>query len=391
MISISRLLCDTISPGDSLRYGDRAHSALSKYANGSRPVVVWNCTRQCNLACIHCYASAGNRKSPDEMDTAAGRAFIRDLAEYGVPVILFSGGEPLLRKDMFELAQLAQDLGIRVALSTNGTVIDEEKAEKLKQIGFAEVGISLDGIGTKNDRFRGKEGAFAAALAGIRGCREKGLRVSLRLTITKHNYQEIPAIFRLVEDEKIDRVCFYHLAYAGRGDSLRNQDLTTAQTREVVDLIMKRTQELHDRGMKKEILTVGNHADGVYLYLKLKESDPRRAEKVLALLRTNGGNNSGIKIGAVDDRGNVHPDQFWWHHTLGNVLERKFGDIWTDTSEPLLRGLKDRKGLLKGRCARCQYLELCNGNLRVRAEAVYGDVWESDPACYLTDQEIGAK
>ncbi|MBI4304094.1 MAG: radical SAM protein [Chloroflexi bacterium] len=392
MISISRLLCDTISPGDSLRYGDRsAHTVPAKpLASGeARPVVVWNCTRQCNLSCLHCYASANGQKMPDEMDTGAARAFIRDLAEFGVPVILFSGGEPLLRKDFFELASFAREQGMRLALSTNGTVISDEIAGKLNRIGFAEVGISLDGIGSNNDRFRGKDGAFNAALKGIRNCIAVGLRVSLRLTITRFNYQEIPAIFRLVEEEKIGRVCLYHLAYSGRGSSLRDNDIDHAQTRAVIDMVCEHTLDLHRRRLPKEILMVGNHADGVYLYLKMKEQNPQRANIVLELLKMNGGNNSGIRIGAVDDRGNVHPDQFWWHYSLGNVRQRKFGEIWMDTSEPLLRGLKDRKGLLKGRCGRCQYVGICNGNLRVRAEAVYGDVWADDPACYLTDEEIG--
>lgn len=380
MISITRLLCDAVGPGDHLRYEKK---------DVSRPVVVWNCTRQCNLSCIHCYANAGSQRSPEEMDTTAGKALIRDLADFGVPVILFSGGEPLLRKDLFPLASLARELGIRVALSTNGTLITDQVAREIKEIDFAEVGISLDGIGTNNDHFRGRDGAFEAALAGIRNCVARGLRVSLRLTITRFNYQEIPAIFRLVEAEGIDRVCFYHLAYSGRGSSLREEDITHAQTRSVVDTICEHTLDLHRRGLSKEILTVGNHADGVYLYLKLREYDPQRADRALKLLQANGGNNSGIKIGAVDDRGNVHPDQFWWHYSLGNVRQRKFGDIWTDTSEPLLRGLKNRKSLLKGRCARCQYLDLCNGSLRVRAEAVFGDVWAEDPACYLTDTEIG--
>jgi radical SAM protein with 4Fe4S-binding SPASM domain len=259
----------------------------------------------------------------------------------------------------------------------------------IKELGFAEAGISLDGVGEKNDFFRGHKGAFDAALQGIRNCIAEGVRVSLRLTITSFNYQEIPAIFRLVESEGIDRVCFYHLAYAGRGDNLRQNDISHAQTRMVVDQICEHTLGFYRRGLKKEILTVGNHADGIYLYLRAKQQDPERAGKILALLRSNGGNNSGIKIGAVDDLGNVHPDQFWWHHTLGNVRQRKFGEIWMDTSEPLLRGLKERKSLLKGRCSKCQYLDLCNGNLRVRAEAVYGDVWAPDPACYLTDEEIG--
>jgi radical SAM protein with 4Fe4S-binding SPASM domain len=323
------------------------------------------------------------------MDTVAGEAFIRDLADFGVPVILFSGGEPLLRKDLFSLANLAREMGIRIALSTNGTLITGEVAREIQKVGFAEVGISLDGIEANNDQFRGRNGAFEAALAGIRNCVALGLRVSLRLTITRYNYREIPAIFRLVEDEGIDRVCFYHLAYSGRGSSMQEEDIDYAQTRAVVDQICQYTLDMYQRGLRKEILTVGSHADGVYLYLKLKKDDPKRADRVLELLRMNGGNNSGIKIGAVDDRGNVHPDQFWWHYSLGNVQQRTFGDIWTDSSELLLRGLKDRKGLLGGRCASCNYLDLCNGNLRVRAEAVFGDVWAEDPACYLTSEEIG--
>ncbi len=392
MISISRLLCNTISPGDSLRYGETTlHSiATDKQAQGTpHPVVVWNCTKQCNLKCIHCYASASNQRSAEEMNTASGKAFIYDLAEFGVPVILFSGGEPLLRDDLLELAGLAREQGIRVALSTNGTLITKEIAERLKNIGFAEVGISLDGVEATNDRFRGKRGAYQAAIKGIRNCVALGLRVSLRLTITRFNYEEIPAIFQLVEEEGIDRVCFYHLAYSGRGDSLQGEDISHSQTRSVVDVICEHSVDLHRRGLPKEVLTVGNHADGVYLYLKLKGQDAQRATKVLHLLRTNGGNNSGIKIGAVDDRGDVHPDQFWWHYSLGNVRQRKFGDIWMDTSEPLLRGLRNRKKLLKGRCAHCHYLDLCNGNLRVRAETVFGDIWAEDPACYLSDEEIG--
>jgi len=392
MISISRLLCDTISPGDSLRYGEAEQHAPGRdkpAPEKPRPIVVWNCTRQCNLRCIHCYASAHAEKSPAEMDTAAGRQFISDLADFGVPVILFSGGEPLLREDLFQLARLARERGIRAVLSTNGTRITDEVAREISNIGFAEVGISLDGIGANNDRFRGRNGAYQAARQGIRNCIALGLRVSLRLTITRFNYQDIPAIFNLVEEERIDRVCFYHLAYAGRGSSLRENDITHSQTRAIVDMICERTLDFHRRGQQKEILTVGNHADAVYLYLKLREQDPPRADKVLELLKMNGGNNAGIKIGAVDDLGNVHPDQFWWHYSLGNVTQRKFGDIWTDTTEPLLRGLRSRKELLGGRCARCRYLDLCNGNLRVRAEAVFGDVWAEDPACYLNDKEIG--
>lgn len=386
MISISRLLCDTISPGDSLRYREKP---LNLEKEIPRPVVVWNCTRQCNLNCLHCYASAIKQRSTEEMDTSAGKSFIKSLAEFGVPVILFSGGEPLLREDFFDLADYARHQDLRVALSTNGTLITKTVAENIKDIGFAEVGISLDGIGAKNDYFRGKIGAYNDALEGIRNCINYGLRVSLRLTITRLNYQEIPSILQLIEKEKIDRVCFYHLAYSGRGNSLYKEDIDHFQTRTVVDWISDHTVDMYSRGLRKEILTVGNHADGVYLYLRTKQLDPERADKIMGLLKMNGGNNTGIRIGAVDDRGNVHPDQFWWHYTLGNVQKKKFGDIWTDTSDPLLSGLRNRKELLKGRCYNCKYIDVCNGNLRVRAEAVFNDIWAEDPACYLNDKEIG--
>ncbi|MFC2048030.1 radical SAM protein [Chloroflexota bacterium] len=389
MISISRLLCDTHSLGDSLRYGESLPGSIE--VSTPAPVVVWNCTSRCNLRCIHCYASANEKQYQAEMDTASGKALIGDLAEFGVPVILFSGGEPVIRDDLLELAQSAIQQGIRVALSSNGTLITDDVALELSEVGFAEVGISLDGMETINDCFRGKRGAYREALEGIRNCIKHELRVSLRFTITRFNYQEIPAMFSLAEQEGIDRLCFYHLAYSGRGSKLIQEDIDQTQTRQVVDTICQLTEDLHNRGLPKEVLTVANHADGVYLYLKLKQRNPERAQLVYDLLQRNGGNNSGVKIGAVDPAGNVHPDQFWWHYSAGNVLERKFGDIWKDTSDSLMRGLKDRKNLLKGQCGSCHYLDICNGNLRERAEAVYGDVWAEDPACYLTDEEIGMK
>jgi radical SAM protein with 4Fe4S-binding SPASM domain len=384
MISISRLLFDAVGPGDRLRYGGE-----QKANSNQKPIVVWNCTCKCNLRCVHCYSSSGYSDHDGIVTTEQAKSFINDLADFGVPVILFSGGEPLLREDILELADFAKERGLRTALSTNGTLITSETARKLKGADFAEVGISLDGTGDINDRFRGKKGAYEAALRGIRNSLTSGLRVSLRMTMTAANYRQIPAIFNLLEKEGIHRVCFYHLAYAGRGRSLAKDDLSHSQTRSAVDLICERTADLYRRGLGKEVLTVDNHADGVYIYLKLKQNDPVRADKVMSLLRTNGGNNSGIRIGAVDELGNVHADQFWRHYSFGNVRDRKFGDIWSDISNPLMSGLKDRKKLLKGRCASCRFVDICNGNLRVRAEAAYSDVWAEDPACYLTDEEIG--
>jgi radical SAM protein with 4Fe4S-binding SPASM domain len=312
-----------------------------------------------------------------------------DLAAFGVPVFLFSGGEPLLRDDLYELGAYAVGRGLRTVISTNGTLIDRGAAARIKEAGFSYVGISLDGIGGTNDRFRGQAGAFDAALRGIQACTEVGVRTGLRLTLNRHNYEDLNSIFDLLEEEQIRRACFYHLVYAGRGARIQSDDLSLAESRDAVDLIFDRTEDFSRRGVEIEILTVDNHTDGPYLLRRLQAQQPERAEEVLQLLRWNGGNSTGIGIGAVDHLGHVHADQFWQHYNFGSVRERPFSQIWTDTSDPLMAGLKNRKPLLKGRCAKCHYLDICNGNFRVRAEAVYDDVWAPDPACYLSDEEIG--
>ena len=217
-----------------------------------------------------------------------------------------------------------------------------------------------------------------------------GQRVGLRFTINHHNIQELENIFDFIERENINRVCFYHLVYSGRGTAMKNQDVTAEESRRAMDIIIRRTKDFEDRGLEKEILTVDNHCDGVYMYLKaLSEGNDQQAAQIKKYISMNGGNRSGIAFGEVDPFGYVHPDQFTQHHTFGNVRDRKFSEIWQDTSNPIMAGLKDRKPLLKGRCSQCRFLENCNGNFRTRAEAVTGDFWESDPSCYLTDEEIG--
>jgi radical SAM protein with 4Fe4S-binding SPASM domain len=392
MISVTRLLCGHVGPQDHLRYQWRKKHLARRAAQDNlerRPIVVWNSTKACNLRCIHCYYTARAEPDPDELTTAEARTFIEDLAGFGAPVLLFSGGEPLLRQDLFELGAYAVERGLRTVISTNGTLIDPTAARRIKEAGFSYVGISLDGIGETNDRFRGLSGAFDDALRGFRNCEQAGVRTGLRLTLNKHNVQDLASILDLLRDERIPRACFYHLVYAGRGRKMQADDLTLAETRAAVDMIFDRALAFRREGIEIEMLTVDNHTDGPYLLRRVKREQPDRYDEVLALLRANGGNASGIGISAVDHLGGVHPDQFWQHHSFGNVRERPFGEIWTDTSDPLMAGLKDRQPLLKGRCAECQYLDLCNGNFRVRAEAVHDDVWAPDPACYLTDEEIG--
>ena len=391
MIGISKLYCGTVEPSDALRYGRRSGdlpSHLLQFSIDKKPVAVWNVTRACNLKCIHCYAQAVEQSREKELTREQAISLIDDLAEFGVPVILFSGGEPLVRKDLVEPANYAVDKGMRAVISTNGTLITKEKAKELKKVGLSYVGVSLDGMREVNDRFRGKKGAFQDAITGIRNCQDVGLKVGLRFTVNRINQKEIPGIFDLLEELNIPRVCFYHLVYAGRGSELVEQDLSHRETRQVVDLIMDRTKDLHDRGKPKEVLTVDNHADGPYLYLRMvKEKNPR-SEEVLELLKMNEGNNSGRGIGCISWNGSVHADQFWRHYSFGNVLERPFSQIWTDLSNPLMARLKNKKRYVKGRCSTCKWLDICGGNFRVRAEAVTGDLWAPDPACYLTDEEI---
>ena len=391
MIGISKLYCGTVEPSDALRYGrdsSRLPSHLLQFSKDKKPVVVWNVTRRCNLKCVHCYAHAKDMAFEDELSTAEGKRIIDDLAAFGAPVILFSGGEPLARKDLPELADYAVQKGMRAVISTNGTLITPEVARTLKRIGLSYVGISLDGMEAVNDKFRGVTGAFKKAIAGIENCKAAGIKVGLRFTVNRANVEEIPKIFDLLEEMEIPRVCFYHLVYAGRGSKLVEDDLTHAQTRVALDLILDRTRRLHDKGKPKEVLTVDNHADGPYLYMRLRNEDPQRAREVLKLLEMNEGNSSGLGIGCISWNGDVHADQFWRHYKFGNVRQRPFSEIWTDTSEPLLRRLKEKKKYVTGRCATCRWLDICAGNFRVRAEAVYGDVWAPDPACYLTDEEI---
>lgn len=392
MIGISKLYIGTIEPSDALRYGrrsDQMPSHLLQFSQDKKPVVVWNMTRQCNLKCRHCYAQALSKKTPEELTTQEGKTLLDDLSSYGAPVILFSGGEPIMRPDLPELAEYAVAKGMRAVISTNGTLITRELAKVLKDIGLSYVGISLDGLKAVNDRFRGVSGAFNQALTGIRNCQEAGIKVGLRFTINRINQDQVSPIFDLLKHEGIPRVCFYHLVYAGRGSQLIHEDLDHSQTRQVVDLIIDRTKELFDAGHDKEVLTVDNHADGPYLYTRLLKEGSARAPEVLELLRMNEGNNSGRGIGCVSWDGAVYADQFWRHYSFGNVRRRPFSEIWQDTTDPLMGKLKDKKKYVTGRCAGCRWLDVCGGNFRVRAEAATGDLWAPDPACYLTDEEIG--
>jgi heme d1 biosynthesis radical SAM protein NirJ len=353
------------------------------------PVVIWNLVRRCNLNCRHCYSLSADVDFPGELSTAEIFTVMDDLKAFGVPVLILSGGEPLLRPDIFEISRRAKQLGFYVGLSSNGTLIDEPMAARIAEVRYDYVGISLDGIGAVHDAFRRQAGAFDAALRGMRMCRARGIKVGLRFTMTERNHRSLPEMLELLDRESIDKFYLSHLVYAGRGNRYRADDARHATTRRAMDLLFERCWDYVRRGVDKEFVTGNNDADGVYFLDWVRRRFPDRAEHVRSHLVAWGGNASGVNVANIDNLGNVHPDTFWWHYSLSNVRERPFSAIWRDTSDPIMAGLKQRPRRIKGRCGDCRHFDICGGNTRVRALQLSGDAWQEDPACYLTDAEIG--
>lgn len=388
MIGCTKLLCGTATVSEVIKHqaGDTVPAPLLQFSDINRPLVVWNTTNRCNLRCQHCYIEARDEFYRDELTTDQAKRFIEDLAQIKVPVLLFSGGEPLLRHDIMELGKLASQKGLRPVISTNGTLINDSLAREIKEAGFQYVGISIDGLPATHDRFRCKEGAFDEAIKGIRACTKQGIKSGIRFTVNRANQMDLPGILDLVEKEGIPRFCMYHLVYAGRGKDMMDLDTDHREKLQILDLVIEKTLDLHQRGVEVEILTTDNHADGIYIYNRIKKLAPQRAPEVVQLLQMHGGCSAGTKFANVDPRGNVHPCQFWQDYTVGNVKENPFSEIWNG-DDPLMVMLRSKAEHLKGRCGECSYKTLCGG-CRIRARAVNGDIWAEDPACYLSDHEI---
>lgn len=366
-----------------------APSALGPKRNPPGPVVIWNLIRRCNLTCKHCYSISADTHFPGELSTGQVYAVMDDLRDFKVPVLILSGGEPLLRPDIYDIAKRAKAQGFYVGLSSNGTLINDTNIARIAECNFDYVGVSLDGIRETHDSFRRQDGAFEASLKGIRLCRDLALKIGVRFTMTQDNAHDLPDLLKLVEDEGIDRFYFSHLNYAGRGNKNRKDDAQHQLTRWAMDLLFETCWEYRQRGLDKEFTTGNNDADGVYFLHWVRRRFPDRAAHIEAKLRQWGGNSSGVNVANIDNLGNVHPDTMWWHHTLGNVKDRPFSAIWPDTSDALMAGLKQHPRTVKGRCGECAYFGICNGNTRVRAQQMTGDAWAEDPGCYLVDEEIG--
>jgi heme d1 biosynthesis radical SAM protein NirJ len=353
------------------------------------PVVIWNLIRRCNLCCKHCYSISADTDFAGELDTREVYRVMDDLKAFKVPVLILSGGEPLLRPDIFDVSRRAKAMGFYVGLSTNGTLISKDNIDRLVAVGYDYVGISIDGLRATHDRFRRKRGAFDASLDAVRLCRNAGIKVGLRFTLTQDNADELPQLLNLMVGEGINKFYLSHLNYAGRGSKNRRDDVMHDVTRSAMDLLFE-TALAHARlGLDTEFVTGNNDADGVYLLQWASRRYPARSDHLRAKLAQWGGNSSGVNIANIDNLGNVHPDTMWWHHNLGNVRDRPFSQIWQDTTDPIMAGLKASPRRVQGRCSECSYFDICGGNTRVRAWQTTGDPWSEDPACYLSDCEIG--
>ncbi len=356
------------------------------------PVVIWNLIRRCNLACMHCYSISADIDFPGELSTEEVFRVMDDLKAFRVPALILSGGEPLLRKDLFQIAERAKAMGFYVALSTNGTLIDESLATRIRDTGFGYVGISLDGLAETHDRFRRKKNAFAGSLAALRALRDMDVKVGVRFTLTQDNAADFEPLLELVERERIPRFYFSHLNYAGRGNVNRKHDAAFRTARQAMDVLFARCWRHAQTGLERDYVTGNNDADGVYfLHWARREVKNFDENHIRAKLAEWGGNASGVNVANIDNLGNVHPDTMWWDCTLGNVRGRPFSAIWTDTRHPIMAGLKARPREIKGRCGTCAYFDICGGNTRTRALKTSGDPWAEDPGCYLTDEEISAR
>jgi Fe-coproporphyrin III synthase len=362
---------------------------VEPHRNPPGPVVIWNLIRRCNLTCKHCYAFSADVDYPGELSTAQVLAVMEDLRAFHVPVLIFSGGEPLLRKDLFTIAATAKAMGFYVGLSTNGTLIDDGAVERIAALGFNYVGISIDGRRETHDLFRRKDGAFDASMRAVALCKDANVKVGLRFTLTEANAADLPWLLDFMVANDIDKFYLSHLNYAGRGNIHRRHDALHRTTREAMDQLFASCWALVASGRPKEFVTGNNDADGVYFLNWVRERFPDHARHIRGKLAQWGGNASGVNIANIDNLGNVHPDTYWWDYSLGNVLERPFSEIWTDTSDPIMAGLKASPRRIRGRCGECPSFDLCNGNTRVRARSLFGDPWQQDPACYLTDAELG--
>ncbi|WP_131160657.1 radical SAM/SPASM domain-containing protein [Aeropyrum pernix] len=357
----------------------------SSFADILRPVVFWNITRACNLKCIHCYISAGPHPLPGELSTEEALEVARQLVEHGVPLVTLSGGEPLVRRDFWAIAEaLSGHDTPKLALSSNGTLITRETAARLRRLGFSYVGISLDSVDPGvHDKFRGAPGAFKAAIRGARNALEEGLDVGFRLTITKYNLDDAPRIIRLASDMGVPRVAIYVVDLLGRA----TPDLAPSpeDLRRAIDAILEESVRHQDR---VEVLLVRANFAGVYLADRLAKT----REEFLQLLSLVGSHGDcGRKSVSIYPDGTVRPCQFLEEVVIGDLKRQRLGEILS-ADNPLLKPFIAVDTMLRGpKCGGCPFKRVCGGGSRMRALKTTGEFWGDDPLCFIDPWSIARR
>jgi radical SAM protein with 4Fe4S-binding SPASM domain len=352
-----------------------------------RPVVFWNVTDRCNLSCTHCYSASGpGSGTGDELTTAEARAFIDDLAAAKIPLVILTGGEPLVRPDIWELAEYCKENGIATVLSTNGTLITDEVAGKIKGSGITYAGISLDGAtAAVHDRFRNTPGAFDRAVAAFAHCRNAGMRSGVRVTLNTENQHDLGALIDLAKNIGASRFCLYWLVPCGRGsDAYERLQLNAPEVTRALALLYAKAKEIPADDM--EFLTVDAPQDCIHLLQSMeRDGSPDLPDARELLSSLNGGCSAGDRVANVDPWGNVYPCQFARSPAflIGNIRNRPFSALWNDNTSSVLARFRAKSPVVNGKCKACSYLELCGGGCRVRAYARTGDFSGEDPFCYV--------
>lgn len=346
-------------------------------------LIVWNFTYKCNLKCKHCYSDSGNR-STLELSTEDAMKVVDQIAEFGVTSLAFSGGEPLMRKDFFEVARHAIESGLYVSLATNGTLLNEENVRKLKEIGVHYVEVSLDGANAKtHDYFRGKDGAFEQTLQGLKNCMDKNICTCIAITGTKNNLKEIPSVLEMAENMGIDRFTLFNFVPTGRGKEIVEADPSPEEREELLRFFNSKLSEDHKIAILSTTPQLARVAlqchsptqDDIIMPLAHMEA-AKVSKRAKALADFIGGCGAGRFYCAISPEGNLQPCVFM-PLIVGNLKTEQIADIWFNSQ--VFKDLRDREKL-KGRCSKCEYKYVCGG-CRARAFAYHDDFLRSDPGC----------
>jgi len=356
----------------------------SRVLDGS--IAIWNFTNRCNLSCLHCYSRA-DLDAVDALSTGDIMETLPKLKENGVKFIIFSGGEPLTRKDIYEIADKCHDLGIITYLSTNGLYTKQSNAKKILDT-FDYVGISIDGSPEVHDTFRGLKGAFEESMKAVDLLNSYNqTKVGIRFTLTKDTHDDLGFIFDLAEKHNIPKIYISHLVYSGRGLDNLKMDISKEQRLKAVNFIIDKAFEYQENGTDIEIVTGNMEMDAILFFERFSHKYPHLSEDMRDRLVSWGGNSAGRKLLNIDSFGSVKPDPFF-PETIGNILTEEFSDIWTNHPVPLLKKLRTHPREISGKCHTCEQIDICNGGSRSRAYAIYDDMWAEDPSCYLSDKQM---